>query len=70
MAAIYDIESGECGECGEATSPLYYSCCGDPVDGSAGTGCDHDGGTPTCGPCGAANGWWDDDEAADQAEAD
>lgn len=22
----------------------YYTCCGDPVDGSSGTGCDHRGG--------------------------
>ncbi len=36
----------------------YYSCCGDPTDGSSGTGCDHEDGHPTCDECGAAEGWW------------
>ena len=55
-----EMAAGRCRECGKAKRPLYYSCCGDPVDGSSGTGCRHTDGHPTCGPCGARQGWWPD----------
>jgi len=56
-----DIDSPpHCHLCG-AEGELYWSCCAGPEDGSSGSGvCDHEeeGGSPTCGPCGAAEGWW------------
>ena len=61
--------AAQCHICGCGDGERYWSCCANPADGSSGTGCDHEGGSPTCGPCGAAEGWWDDDDAAEAAEA-
>jgi len=51
-----------CHLCGDAPGTLW-SCCGDPTDGHAGTGCLHEDGQPTCGPCGADQGWWNAGES-------
>lgn len=52
------MNSESCVYCGgEAT---LWTCCGDPVDGSSGTGCLHDDGDPSCEGCGADRGFWDD----------
>lgn len=54
-----DSDDGtRCTTCGEHDGQ-YYSCCGNPTDGSSGTGCDHEDGEPTCQQCGVEAGYWD-----------
>ncbi len=50
--------TNQCDRCGGAAK--YWSCCGDPVDGSSGTGCQHEDGERLCASC------WD--EAVESGE--
>lgn len=38
--------------CSHCDNPAeYWTCCGNPADGSSGTTCDHDGGERVCETC-------------------
>lgn len=60
LSTYEPIDLTKCSVCGKEDVDLYYSCCGDPCDGSRGTGCSHEDGEPVCSSCGVEEGWWDE----------